>query len=157
MDNLSRDMIRAKALGYGVHYGKYKADHPGPTVITRPEVQEEEIKICAYCGEPFSLIGRSRRSKYCSNTCFSVSNKKRAREKAREKSGISDDEIRICAYCGKEFRLGGRHGSSKCCSGECAALARRARRGREGGKRNGNEYGLPDRAAGAGPGISGAE
>lgn len=28
LDNLERDVVAAMRLGYGVHYGAYKADHP---------------------------------------------------------------------------------------------------------------------------------
>lgn len=28
LDNIEKDVIAAMELGYGVHYGHYKADHP---------------------------------------------------------------------------------------------------------------------------------
>ena len=93
MDNLDRDVIRAERLGYGCHYGQYKADHP----YTRVEEAEEEIppknekqKTCAHCGVTYypSFAGRSHGSKYCSERCYYAAARLRAamRRNARKEN-----------------------------------------------------------------------
>lgn len=129
MDNLARDAMRMKALGYGVHYGRYKADYPHTADARRDPapVATSATKVCENCGNTFSLDGRPRNAKYCSDFCYRQANNRRARDRARAKAGITDDDLRVCSVCGKEFRLEGRHAGCKYCSDECAAEVRRAR------------------------------
>lgn len=130
MDNLARDMIWAKELGYGVHYGRYKADHPntsGMKVKSSPE-EADDTRVCKNCGNTFHLNGRSASALYCDDFCYRQMNARRAKQRAREKSGITDDELRVCPNCGKEFRLNGRHASCKYCSDACNPRAKYGRR-----------------------------
>ena len=137
MDNLVRDAMRMKALGYGVHYGSYKADHPH-TSDTRADaapVTTDFTRVCKNCGEVFPLDGRARSVKYCGEFCYRQANNRRAKERARQKAGITDDDLRVCPACGQEFRLNKRHASCRYCSEECRAEMRRMR---QWGKRHEN-------------------
>lgn len=66
MDNLTRDCVRAMKLGYGFHYGAYKAAHPK----TKPEpvvkaVEPVSTGVCLCCGN--RLL--PPKVKYCSEEC----------------------------------------------------------------------------------------
>ena len=66
MDRLSRTIRAADAAG--MSYGKYVAAYgvaPEKAIID-PNVP---TRICKECGEPFSMVGRSPNSLYCSPTC----------------------------------------------------------------------------------------
>lgn len=68
LDNIERDVVNAMALGYGVHYGNYKADYPN-TRDMEPEIIVE-TKPCLYCGKPIQLInGNDRRKRFCNDDC----------------------------------------------------------------------------------------
>lgn len=68
LDNIGRDVVNAMALGYGVHYGNYKADYPN-TRDMEPEIPVE-TKPCLYCGAPIRLRnGNDRRKLYCNDAC----------------------------------------------------------------------------------------
>lgn len=98
MDNLAKDCIRMKKLGYGCHYGKYKADHPQP--IPHRELfafEEEETAICPTCGKEF--IPKSPRQVYCDAVCQS----RRQYQKVKEARG--DPEKANCPVCGREFLM----------------------------------------------------
>ena len=43
-DNLDLDVRRAQLLGYGIHYGRYKADHPN-TKQYETEPPEPQDKV----------------------------------------------------------------------------------------------------------------
>lgn len=140
MDNLTRDVIRAKALGYGCHYGKYKADHPNRAAeIPVKEREPERTKICQNCGNEFSLDGRKANTKYCCTFCYNQANAKRAFQRAREKAGTAQIKTKICKICGREFSIEDRYAGTKCCSPECKRenrrgivyLAKKKRRERE--------------------------
>lgn len=67
LDNLSMDMIRCKADGYGCHYGSWKALHPN----TKDNVDEPVPQgwlFCKECGNPFKP--KTKRSQfYCEPEC----------------------------------------------------------------------------------------
>lgn len=91
-DNLALDAMAAQALGYGCHYGAYKADHPhtyaereAAGVFDKPKRRQKGYdRICAYCGRYF--VGKVRTAKYCSDICKSAANgaAARARHKAKK-------------------------------------------------------------------------
>ena len=86
LDNLSLDMIRCKADGFGCHYGHWKALH-GDTKEA-PEVEEPAPQgglICQYCGKPFKPK-TYRRQKYCDSLCQYDAVKERQRLKDRVRS-----------------------------------------------------------------------
>lgn len=90
MDNIERDVVAAMRLGYGVHYGRYKADHPHTKIEPEPEeIDVSDIKFisCGYCGKQFSpfLEGRSHNSKYCSRECYRNVGRERARSRYHRK------------------------------------------------------------------------
>lgn len=90
LDNIERDVIQAERLGYGCHYGRYKADYP----YTREE--EEEIpedaptRICEHCGEPFCMIGASHLRKYCSYECCQKAARKQAANRRKKEAAKNE-------------------------------------------------------------------
>lgn len=86
-DNLDLDVIDALAMGYGVHYGEFKKDHPFTKDANEARLagkQKTESKkpappttpgrrlknytlVCKYCGNKFESPNNSR--SYCSPTC----------------------------------------------------------------------------------------
>lgn len=69
-DNLDKDVAMALKLGYGVHYGAYKADHPH-TREKEPEeiLDQSRFGLCLNCGKRFSKCGRGYRKLYCDDVC----------------------------------------------------------------------------------------
>ena len=85
-DNLDLDVIDALAQGYGVQYGRFKADHPftkdanearldaikkgkkppAPPRKKRPSFKNYTL-VCKTCGNKFISPNNSR--SYCSATC----------------------------------------------------------------------------------------
>ena len=91
-DNITRDVMAAERLGYGCHYGRYKADHPH----TKEDYEEFAAardakagagmqKACAECGSIFHA--KCERNIYCCKECAKrVANRRRSeRMKGREK------------------------------------------------------------------------
>lgn len=80
-DPLAMDVLRAELLGYGCHYGQYKADHPHTRAENEARLEEMKKKkprarryifttyevYCAACGAKFYTTNRKKR--YCSDTC----------------------------------------------------------------------------------------
>lgn len=70
LDNIEKDVIAAMELGYGVHYGHYKADHPHTREDKpEPQIPEEYMRTCRYCGRQFSTRGQHYRKLYCDDDC----------------------------------------------------------------------------------------
>lgn len=67
IDNLDKDIKMAEKLGYGIHYGAYKADHPH-TKEMEPEIISEDSQACLWCGILFRRE-RSQRKIFCSDYC----------------------------------------------------------------------------------------
>lgn len=123
MDNLTRDCVRAKALGYGCHYGKYKADHPQPTPNRKSiEVEEDDPPICPSCGMRF--YPKRRGQIYCGTQC----QQRRYYQKLKESKGESDP-IK-CPVCNKEFtpRWGMKYCSEACRSWQHNEIRRKRRK-----------------------------
>lgn len=83
LDNLTRDVLAAEALGYGCHYGDYKADYPNTRDTPLP-VRTENMKTCPGCGKHFPSNGKPR-PVYCSMSCQQRINAIRTATKYREK------------------------------------------------------------------------
>ena len=79
MDHLEYDTRRALELGYGVQYGRYKADHPETLAeyeaqtgapkrrqIVSPEKKE---LACQQCGAKFYVGIMKHNRKYCCDEC----------------------------------------------------------------------------------------
>ena len=84
LDNLSLDMIRCKADGFGCHYGHWKSLHEN----TKKEVEEatqEGWCICQRCGKAFKPKAR-RVQKYCEASCQHEAQQERYREKNRDRA-----------------------------------------------------------------------
>lgn len=91
-DHLDLDSRRALALGYGVQYGRYKADHPvTPAEEAEPvsvKAPEKKPPVCRICGA--EIPKRSKMRKYCSAECADEGRRRSleaAREKARARKG----------------------------------------------------------------------
>lgn len=58
IDNLEMDTKRALDLGYGVQYGRFKADHPH--TMDEPIIREEDMGNCQWCGDREKTAGFDR-------------------------------------------------------------------------------------------------
>ena len=86
LDNLSKDMIRCKADGFGCDYGRWKAAHDDTK--EEPEVVEAAPQgwlICQHCGKPFKPK-TNRKQKYCEFACQYEERKAKDRERNRERA-----------------------------------------------------------------------
>lgn len=71
-DNLDPDVRRAELLGYGIHYGRYKADYPNTKGMDPEQEDSDGIphRVCAECGKHF-LVGRVQgHRRYCTDECY---------------------------------------------------------------------------------------
>lgn len=96
-DNLTLDVLDAERLGYGPHYGNYKADHPNTAEANRarlgdkPKRQPKAKRVyeffCLGCGCKFTTTNLKRR--YCGDGCKSKTNgvKFRAKRSQARKGG----------------------------------------------------------------------
>lgn len=107
MTNLDRDILRAKQLGYGVHYGWYKADHP----VTDEEIELDENEQgyfeCVNCGK--KLFGKRIDAKYCSQKCYVQA------KRSNKTSGVG--LYSKCEHCGQQYtkvRSNQRYCSQRC-------------------------------------------
>lgn len=66
LDNLSKDCIRARQLGYS-SYGKYKADYPHTKEAEEPVQEVDETVQCHYCYSRF--VPTRKGVRYCSQKC----------------------------------------------------------------------------------------
>lgn len=104
MDNLTRAVLAAERLGYGCHYGNYKADYPHTRPApddpagTLPEMPQE-IRKCSHCGKPF--VRRTNLRRFCSETCKHAHSAQLNLE-ARRRT-IANYPEKVCIYCGKAF------------------------------------------------------
>lgn len=131
---LDYDMQQADALGYGCHYGDYKADHPNTRadferLTTKPRRENPNVPLvtCPNCGKQFVRGSRQTNKKYCSHECQSRYNAATQYKKKNPEAG----ETVACAICGAEFVSD--HYHRVYCSKECYAEGqrRRTRRMRE--------------------------
>lgn len=88
MDNLDKDIAMAMKLGYGCHYGAYKADHPH----TRNDDgfnqnQNREMLVCERCGQRY--FKQRFGQKYCSTRCQQLAGMQRY---YMRKNGITEDK-----------------------------------------------------------------
>lgn len=90
LDNIERDSAMAMKLGYGVHYGRYKADHPH----TRSEEPEkkltEDAKPCVRCGKLFEPRKSGQEQKFCCEQCRVAHNSAIALKRRAERKAASD-------------------------------------------------------------------
>lgn len=84
LDNLSLDMIRCKADGFGCDYGRWKAMQERPVVI-KPKKDElpEGWRICERCGKAYKPKSK-RPQKYCDAVCQRKAVEERNIDKKRE-------------------------------------------------------------------------
>lgn len=132
MDNLARDVRMAEKLGYGCHYGWYKADHPHTADLTdeeilglpvkgkkkKPVAKGPEMTVCLWCGKSF-LASRYGKQ-YCNDDCrrYAYEKVKYERKKGAMREG------KVCAVCGKPITT---ERNRKYCSPNCRDIGERER------------------------------
>lgn len=146
---LDYDMRRSQELGYGPHYGQYKADHPNTraefealTEKKKPQATPREI-VCKNCGKTFTKTGCANQF-YCSPECKEqghIESVKRSKEKAKEKRPRAGTR-QVCPICGQEFIS--THGRKYCTvncrrQGDRITGARLREKYRQERKNNGND------------------
>lgn len=127
-DHLEYDVMRAHELGYGPHYGDYKADHPytreefeataGMVKVKKAQPMEREKK-CLQCGAVFFVKQYITNKKYCCEQC---------RLKAKnngQKQRATPGKTTTCGICGATFTAD--HHSRIYCSTECYTESQRRR------------------------------
>jgi predicted nucleic acid-binding Zn ribbon protein len=121
LDNIERDVIAAMRLGYGVHYGRYKADYPHtkdrPVPEPKKEPETEQDAVCSVCGKKY--LRSDGCGKFCSEECRKVS--RRARERKYYKNKRGEIAPIACPVCGKDFLPVSRR--QKYCASVCARKA----------------------------------
>ena len=120
MDNIDRDLREAERLGYGCHYGWYKADHPYTAEPEEEQSKKNGTGICRCCGAMFYKGGRAKL--YCSDECREKYNQQKAM-RAKEKFPLGPA---ICVVCKKAFAR--KRATNVCCSRSCAAVKRNGER-----------------------------
>ena len=125
MDNLDRDIREAKRLGYGVHYGHYKADHPHTADLSE-ETPAPKFPIirCKHCGREFEQIHKNRQ--YCSEECKEREKEKNRLQKENRPALLIGEAI--CPVCGKQFLRTRKNIRKQYCSQSCAAVIRNQNR-----------------------------
>lgn len=96
-DNLDMDVRRAKILGYGIHYGRYKADRPNTkceNTEAHESQEESKFRVCPVCGNRFKIGKQQGCKRYCSDECYKEQNRrykmKRYYEMKSRKGGIEE-------------------------------------------------------------------
>lgn len=121
-DHIEYDVMRSNELGYGPHYGKYKADHPDTRAefesLTGGEPQKidsfKTVKQCPAYGEKFIINKTNANKIYCCDDCRRNAEYDRQRKQGR---------ARVCEWCGKEIPLGVHR--TTYCSNDCYHNAQR--------------------------------
>ena len=123
---LDYDMQQCEALGYGCHYGNYKADHPNTRAeferLTDAPPPKKQVdpgryeRTCVQCGKTFYLSNKTR-VLYCSPDCRLKANSER--EKAKRQP-----IFKSCECCGKRFQS---IRGAKYCGAECYAYMQRVK------------------------------
>lgn len=117
MDNLDNDTRLAMAFGYGVHYGRFKADYPNTREKEILIPKKVETAKCLWCGSEFPATKRGRR--FCKEQC--AHNYYTARRRAGEPPDPDKIRRKNCKICGKEMI---RQRNRTYCSPECQEAAR---------------------------------
>ena len=77
LDHIERDVIAAMKLGYGVHYGHYKADYPHTSdeePLEMEIVPPERVRVCKQCGKLFVVSSSQHNKIYCDDYCRTAFN-----------------------------------------------------------------------------------
>lgn len=83
-DNLDLDVRRAQLLGYGIYYGRYKADHPntkGDNTEPFGSQDGSKFRVCPICGNRFQIGKRQGCRRYCSDQCYREQGRQYARQR----------------------------------------------------------------------------
>jgi hypothetical protein len=117
-DNIDKDLAMAEKLGYGPHYGAYKADYPNtrepePEIVPVTPDKDVYDAVCPVCGKTFAKVHGLQM--YCCQRCKDDARRRMNRDRyARIMGAISN---RICPTCKREFLPV--HRSQKYCCDEC--------------------------------------
>lgn len=125
MDNLEKDVREAMRLGYGIHYGNYKVDHPHTRDdLDMPPPPKHPPKKCPECGIEF--IPERANQKYCSADC--QQNRQRLdKEKYKRRKQLNLPlGPAVCLVCGGNYVRYKK--TQETCSRSCAARVRNLRR-----------------------------
>ena len=125
MDNLLKDIREAERLGYGVHYGHYKADYPHTADHSVNLEPEPVLRKCAECGQEFEPARQNQR--YCCEECKVRMNQRTGYQKRIELSMPLGPTA--CPVCGKTFDREKK--SQIYCSRSCAATANNLNRAKK--------------------------
>lgn len=128
LDNIERDVVAAMKLGYGVHYGRYKADYPHTkaddvtAAVPKPAPEAEERAFCVLCGTEF--LRSHGCQKYCSDECRRSATKARWQTYYQRKK--TEPRPVVCPECGKTFLPA--NGRQKYCTHLCTRKANQKKR-----------------------------
>ena len=95
-DNINLDVMDAKRLGYGAHYGHFKADHPYTKDANEARLEQMQQParvrpvyefVCRGCGKKFTTRNKKRR--YCSDVCKTKKNSADYRARSNEKEDLT--------------------------------------------------------------------
>ena len=124
MDRLTYDVREAERLGYGVHYGHYKADHPisdfDPDAPQKPKTLPP--RKCKECQAEF--IPPRPNAWYCCDDCRDRRNARLGYQKRKKRKHFPKGQA-VCPVCGSDFYR--KHSYTETCSRTCAAILREHR------------------------------
>ena len=124
MDRIEYDVMEAERLGYGIHYGHYKADHPisdwTPEIANRPKPIPP--RKCKECETEF--IPDRPNMWYCCDDCRNRRNARLGYQKRKKRKHFPKGQA-VCPVCGSDFYR--KHIYTETCSRTCAALLREHR------------------------------
>lgn len=130
MDNLARDVALAEKLGYGCHYGRFKAVYPNTmdksieeilgtgkgSMPKAPPRKEPQMRKCKNCGKEFPAGPYEKI--YCNDDCRRYYYD---RQKWAQMKGVVEASAK-CVICGKPVLTKRRR---KYCSDKCYELGYR--------------------------------
>lgn len=124
MDRIEYDVMEAERLGYGVHYGHYKADHPisdfNPDAPQKPKTLPS--RKCKECEKEFTP--ERPNMWYCCEDCRNRRNARLGYHKKKNRKKLSKGPA-VCPVCGSDFFR--KYIYTETCCRACAALLREQR------------------------------
>ncbi len=124
MDRIDYDLREAERLGYGIHYGHYKVDHPVSDFDPEAEAKPKPLppRNCKECGK---LYTPNRPNMwYCCDDCRDRRNAREGYQKRKTKKRFPIGQA-ICPMCGSDFYRKSIY--TETCSRACAAYLREQR------------------------------
>lgn len=136
IDKLEYDVIQAERLGYGCHYGRYKADHPKTqaeyeTQHGKPAQKVDNrrvVRSCLRCGAQFTVGSTHANKMYCCDDC---------RIKAQQDRLQNRGQTLYCVWCGGEIPRDSQR-TRYCCRDHYYAAGKEQDRKKREAAKNGN-------------------